>query len=43
MGRYRWFSNWKEEVSKRCREIADGTVELHDAEDVFARGYAALK
>ena len=33
---------WKEEVRKRCREIDEGTVELRDAEDVFARAYAAL-
>jgi len=33
---------WREEVHKRCREIDEGTVELRDAEDVFARGYAAL-
>ena len=35
-------SAWRDEVSKRCREIDEGTVKLHDAEDVFARGYAAL-
>lgn len=35
--------SWQDEVSKRCREIDEGTVELHDAEDVFARGYAALE
>jgi len=33
---------WQDEVRKRCREIDEGTVELRDAEDVFARGYAAL-
>ena len=33
---------WREELHKRCREIDEGTVELHDAEKVFARGYAAL-
>jgi putative addiction module component (TIGR02574 family) len=33
---------WREELHKRCREIDEGTVELRDAEDVFARGYAAL-
>jgi putative addiction module component (TIGR02574 family) len=36
-------SAWKEEVRKRCSEIDEGTAELHDAEDVFARAYAALK
>ncbi len=36
-------SAWQEEVCKRCREIDEGTVELRDAEDVFARGYAALR
>lgn len=35
-------SAWQDEIRKRCREIEEGTVELHDAEDVFARGYAAL-
>jgi len=35
-------SAWKEEVRKRCREIDEGAVKLRDAEDVFARGYAAL-
>lgn len=35
-------SAWLDEVRKRCRDIDEGTVELHDAEDVFARGYAAL-
>ncbi len=33
---------WREEVRKRCREIDEGSVKLRDAEDVFARGYAAL-
>ncbi len=33
---------WQDEVQRRCREIDEGTVELRDAEDVFARGYAAL-
>ncbi len=35
-------SAWREEVRKRCREVDEGSVELRDAEDVFARGYAAL-
>ncbi len=35
-------SAWRDEVRKRCREIDEGTVELRDAEDVFARGYAAF-
>ena len=35
-------SVWREEVRRRCREIDEGTVALRDAEDVFARGYAAL-
>lgn len=33
---------WREEVRKRCREVDEGSVELHDAEEVFARAYAAL-
>jgi putative addiction module component (TIGR02574 family) len=36
-------SAWKEEVRKRCCEIDEGTVELRDAQDVFARAYAALQ
>jgi putative addiction module component (TIGR02574 family) len=35
-------SAWREEVRKRCREVDEGSVELRDAEDVFARGYTAL-
>jgi putative addiction module component (TIGR02574 family) len=35
-------SAWRDEVRKRCREIDEGAIELRDAEDVFARGYAAL-
>lgn len=34
---------WREELHKRCCELDDGTVELSDAEDVFARSYAALE
>lgn len=33
---------WRDEVRKRCREVDEGSVELRDAEDVFARGYAKL-
>ncbi len=33
---------WREELHKRCREIDAGTVELRDAKDVFACGYATL-
>ena len=33
---------WREELHKRCREVDEGSVELRNAEDVFARGYAAL-
>jgi len=35
-------TEWRDELRKRCQEIDEGTVELHDAEDVFARGYATL-
>ena len=34
---------WRAEVSRRCQEIDKGTVELRDADDVFAKAYAALK
>ena len=33
---------WREEVRRRCREIDEGSVKLRHAEDVFARGYAAI-
>jgi len=33
---------WREEIQKRCKAIDEGTVELRDAEDVFAKAYAAL-
>ena len=33
---------WQDEIRKRCRELDEGTVELHDAGKVFARGYAEL-
>ena len=33
---------WCGEVRKRCREVDEGTVELRDAADVFAKAYAAL-
>jgi hypothetical protein len=33
---------WREEIRKRCRQIDEGLVELHDAADVFAKAYAAL-
>ena len=33
---------WREEIRNRCREMDEGLVELRDAEDVFAKAYAAL-
>ena len=33
---------WRDEIQKRCREVEDGLVELRNAEDVFAKAYAAL-
>jgi putative addiction module component (TIGR02574 family) len=33
---------WREELHKRCSEVDEGSAELRNAEDVFARGYAAL-
>jgi putative addiction module component (TIGR02574 family) len=35
-------SAWRDEIRKRCREIDEGSVELREAADVFARGFAAL-
>ncbi|MCA9432784.1 MAG: addiction module protein [Candidatus Omnitrophica bacterium] len=34
---------WREEVRKRCAEMDEGSVELRDAEEVFARAQASLK
>jgi hypothetical protein len=33
---------WREEIRKRCREMDEGSVELRDAADVFAKAYSAL-
>ena len=35
-------AKWKKEVRRRCAEVDRGTAELHDAEAVFAKAYAAL-
>jgi putative addiction module component (TIGR02574 family) len=34
---------WREELRRRCKEIDEGTAELLDADEVFARLYASLK
>ena len=34
---------WRDEIRKRCQEVDQGTVEIHDATDVFSRAYAALR
>ena len=36
-------SEWQEEITRRCREIDEGMVELITAEKVFARAYASLE
>ena len=33
---------WRDEIRRRCREVDQGTAELRDAGDVFAKAYAAL-
>lgn len=33
---------WRDEIRRRCREVDEGLVELHEAEAVFARAFAAL-
>ena len=35
-------AKWKKEVQRRCTEVDRGAVELHDADAVFTRAYAAL-
>jgi putative addiction module component (TIGR02574 family) len=34
---------WRDEISRRCREIDEGTAQLIPAETVFKRLYAALQ
>jgi len=34
---------WRAEVTKHCLEIDQGSVELRDAADVFAKAYATLE
>ena len=33
---------WRKEVRRRCAEMDRGAVELRDADNVFAKTYAAL-
>jgi hypothetical protein len=33
---------WKEEITKRCKEMDEGAVELRDAEAVFKKALASL-
>lgn len=35
-------AEWREELARRCKEIDAGTVELLDADKVFAKLYAEL-
>lgn len=34
--------SWREEISRRCRELDAGQVELRDVGHVFTNAYAAL-
>jgi hypothetical protein len=34
---------WREKVRRRCAEIDSGDAELRDADEVFARAFAALE
>jgi putative addiction module component (TIGR02574 family) len=34
---------WKDEVRRRCQDVDQDLVELHNAEDAFARARGALK
>lgn len=36
-------SDWCDEILKRCREVDEGLIELHNADDVFSKAYAALE
>ncbi len=35
-------SAWRDELIKRCREMDEGSVELRDAANVFAKATSAL-
>jgi hypothetical protein len=35
-------SEWKKEIQKRCKEVDEGLVELHDAEAVFKKAFTSL-
>ena len=35
-------AEWRKELARRCKEIDAGTVELEDADKVFAKLYAEL-
>jgi hypothetical protein len=34
---------WLEVIRQRCRDVDEGTVELRDADDVFAKAYSSLR
>ena len=34
---------WRKEIRKRCKEVDDGAVELHDAAAVFAKAYTTIE
>jgi len=34
---------WRDEIRRRCKELDDGTAELLDGDEVFARLYASLE
>ncbi len=36
-------SIWINEVQKRCQEIDDDAIELHDAASVFTKAYATFR
>lgn len=35
-------ARWREEIRRRCTELDRGAVELRNADQVFAKAYAAL-
>lgn len=36
-------AKWTEEIRRRCAEVDSGTVELRDADTVFAEAHASLE
>lgn len=34
---------WLEEIQRRCRQMDEGTIQMRDASEVFAKAHASLR